>query len=304
MLNFIKKFFIFSLPILVFFVIGEHLVRNLPNEYRNKNDFVIKNGKKIKTIIIGASQLCYTMNPKILGDSTYNFAFPAESFDYHSFILNKYIKFCPNIKNVILELNYLSPYINLENYVENYRATSYKLYMGCPFHSFFSKYNFEFSNRTIFINKLKKITSGDNKVPYYLENGLSTFASIDRRGKKWKNAKYYVERHTSKSRDKVILDNNIKAILDIASTCSKNNIQLLVVTTPSIPEYYNNLDSVQLSKMYEMVETAIHFYPGTVRYLNFWGDHRFNDKDYFDACHLNYEYGSPKISKIIKDVLK
>ena len=59
------KLLLFLTPLLVLFVSGEFLIRQIPNDYRYKNEFLSKNSRSIETLILGGSHTHTGVDPEV-----------------------------------------------------------------------------------------------------------------------------------------------------------------------------------------------------------------------------------------------
>ncbi len=75
---------------------------------------------------------------------------------------------------------------------------------------------------------------------------------------------------------------------------------MVLVTTPCWSSYYDNLDSRQLAKMYELTYRFQQEYG--IPYYDYMKDPRFEADDFYDSNHLT-DKGAIKFTKILnKDI--
>lgn len=298
-----KKFLItllaFFIP--VFFVLAglEYIVRKAPNEYQYKAEWMEKNASRVETLILGTSHAFYGINPSYLGPNAFSLAASAQSLQYDDFLFFKYAPKCKNLKTVILPISYFTLFSgDMEDGSEWWRAINYKIYMDCPYHSSFSKYNFFISNSEPFRAKLTKIIKGNTIIecdslgfgyPIYREiTPTLDDASVAR----------WVNRHTAK--DFSCVQKNKQHIFKIADYCQTNHIRLVIVTTPTWKTYYERLSSSQLAVMNEFIGQLIS--KDNVTYFNYMQDDRFVESDFTDCNHMSCD-GAIKLSVLIDEKL-
>lgn len=298
-----KKFLItllaFFIPVLCVLAGLEYLVRNAPNEYLYKAEWMEKNAPRVETLILGTSHAFYGINPSYLGPNAFSLAASAQSLQYDEFLFFKYAPKCKNLKTVILPISYFTLFSgDMEDGSEWWRAINYKVYMDCPYHSSFSKYNFFISNSEPFRAKLAKIIKGNTIIecdslgfgyPIYRK---STPTLDDASVAIW------VKHHTAM--DFSCVQRNKQHILKIADYCQTNHIRLVIVTTPTWKTYYERLSPSQLAVMTEFIELLTSNYNAT--YFNYIQDNRFIATDFTDCNHMSCD-GAKKLSSILNSEL-
>src|SRR5690606_6316134 len=101
-----KKFnhivLIFIIPILIFGVSMEILLRQIPNDYKAKTHFLNTNASNVETLILGSSHTMYGINPKYIDNSAYNLSHVSQTIDIDFELLKHYKSKMPHLKHVIL----------------------------------------------------------------------------------------------------------------------------------------------------------------------------------------------------------
>ena len=95
MKRFIKYSILFAAIIAVLLGCCELMVRNSPNTYTMKKNWMISHSGGIKTLITGNSHSYYGIKPNAIGDSVFNIANVSQGHEYDYFLLTK---FEPQIK--------------------------------------------------------------------------------------------------------------------------------------------------------------------------------------------------------------
>ena len=296
----IMKKFLADLSIFVFIVVlllsvCEVLARHADNVYKRKDADLMKQANDIETLIVGPSTMYSGIDPRYLTHKAYNYGLPSSSMPYDVFILNKYIDSCRNLKYVILNLSYLSPYYQLERFGDDSRyAMCYHVYLDCNIHTKFSKYNLEIASPG---HAIEQIISLLHKTEYsYDENGFNRGRGIVDRSKWEQMGKEHAISTTEA--DKSGYADNMRALEHAGKLCKERGLSLLIITAPMTSYYRDLFDDGQLSRMYNMASQMEEQFPGTVKYLDYLDDERFTDDDFSDDMHLNNE-GAKKLTMMI-----
>lgn len=302
MKRFLKYSILFAAIIALLLGCCELLVRHTPNSYTLKNNWVMRHGQGVKTLITGNSHTYYGIKPDAMGDSVFNIANVSQGHEYDYFLLTKLGPQLTNLKNLIVivdESNIFDP--PLEDAKEWFRAINYKVYYGYDKHSDFSIYNFEISDYSTFPLKFQRSKNyflGDSIAPDCDSLGWGcTFPTPERFDTTWmkSDAKHTLEVHSCKNWANV--DYNEQYLNKIGEWCNRHNINIIVITTPMWDEYVDMISDRQLSTMYDVVNRFTHKYKAT--YKDYLRDPRFGGRDFHDSDHLS-ELGAEKFSRILK----
>ena len=300
MKKFLTTFLTFFIPMLCVLTGLEYMVRKTPNEYQYKAEWMEKNADSVKTLVLGSSHAFYGINPAYLGTYSFSIANSAQSLNYDFFLLTKYASAYKCLNRVIMPLSYFTLTIgDIENGKEWWRAINYKVFFDCPYHSYFSKYNFFISSPEPFRTKLFKLfydskKSGCDSLGFgYVDNHAIDPDLSEAAVSSWVNT------HTAKNFSNV--EKGKYYFYEIAKFCQTRNIQLVLISTPVWKTYYEKLDRQQLTLMKNFArELQIKY---NVAYYDYMTDNRFLPDDFSDCNHMSYT-GAVKLSKILKEDLK
>ena len=279
----------------------EIIVRNVPNEYKYKAEWMEANADSVETIILGTSHAFYGLDPSVLGKHAFSLANSAQQLRYDAFLLSKYSERYKNLKHVILSVSYFTLFDKDDKKAEgeSWRTVNYKVYFGDTLASNHFKNNFFVFHPTPLEEKFKKFLSGDTLIacskngfgyPIFREHQKHTLD--DASGLVW------VNHHTTK--DWSGLEKNILYLKQIAKECQKQHAQFIIITTPTWHTYYDRLDQKQLKKMHEVIHDLQKQY--SVKYINMLKDERFVEEDFTDCNHMSC-VGARKLSSIISKEL-
>ena len=294
MARFIKKICISILP-LAFLLAGmEMLLRNIPNDYSYKEQFLEKNSRTVKNLFLGSSHVFFGVDPSFFPGKGFNAAHISQTLFYDRMILEKYR--WDSLRLLVIPVSYPSLYGSLDNSPEKWRKKNYSLYYsiapGARDHFYFE----------IMENSLRKNLG---RIYAYYFRGIpeitcntSGFGRADRTLHERDlelTGKLAATRHTIPS-DLYFNRNlaDLKAILDFAAA---KKIKVLVFTSPAYWSYTSRLDPVQLSHTINAAQDLTGHYP-QARYYNLLKDERFGAGDFFDADHLG-PGGAARLSRIL-----
>lgn len=301
MKKFILKLIIFLLPLSVGLAGLEYIAFKSPNSYRYKDEFVMQHGDSIKTLILGSSHSFYGINPNFLENSSFNVANVSQDLKFDCYLLERYLKKCPNLQYVILPISYFSlSSPPLDNGEEKFRIKFYEKYMGYNDTTMNIFEKLEIYDIPIFQEKISnyfKYKFCDVKDFGFDSLGWATgyvFSKIDDNIEN--DAIKTIKRHTPQVG--VFYVENILSLNKIAELCKNNNIKLYFITTPTLCEYHERLNSDVWNYTTSTVNEVCIKYNAS--YYNYIDDDRFHSDDFFDIDHLCWQ-GTEKFSKILND---
>lgn len=307
MKKFIKKTLIFLSPFLVLLILIEILLRNIPNDYKYKREYLDKNSNKIETLILGSSHSFYGIDPDYFSTKTFNASHVSQSLDFDYEILKKYQNRLNRLKIIILPIDYFSLWGKLEVGVESWRVKNYVIYYGIDKSHQYSDYSEVLSNKLLYsINRL---------FSYYNQNAKSDI-SCSKLGwgesYKLKYAQDLIKTGETAAKRHTKDINSIQAIQDyyeevevlkkMIEWAERNNVKVILFTSPAFETYYKNLDRAQYGQMLKLVNDFAKKYHNCM-YLNLMTDKNFLAKDFYDADHLS-EFGAKKLSLILDNKQK
>lgn len=299
MRKFLRQTAVFSSIIIVILIIGELAVRNLPTSYSYKDSWIMANGSKVNTLVLGSSHTYYGLRPEILGDSTFNLANVSQTPEYDLALLEHYLPMMPNLRRIIIPISYFTfrdP--EIEEGDEWMLANRYKIHMHLPKHSDFSIYNLEIADFDSYKGKLKNlILKEPSNICDSLGFGLGF--NLQTRSPQWKEigaaraAKHTVATTGRHIEAMATIDRTIK-------TAKRHDAEVILITTPACTTYIEALDRPQLEEMHDGIDKIIK--DNNVAYYDFLKDKRFLDSDFYDPDHLS-DIGAAKLSRILADTL-
>lgn len=278
----------------------EFLLRNIPNDYQLKKDYLDHNAQNIEVLILGSSHFYRAINPQFLTLNSFNAAYVSQTVDIDESIFKKYENKLTNLKYLVLDISNLSLFYELRLGPENWRMKNYNIYYDLPItttlaqHSELLSMKFDISLKRIFsyyIFKRSEITSSSL--------GWGSFGSLQNKKGLIKTGEAALQRHniTDFSYFPAVTQ-KLDSIIKIAS---EKNIKVILLTTPLSEFYRDGLSIKMLEKNNAFLENLIKRCE-TCSYLDWSHDSSFSDNDFFDGDHLN-EVGAKKLSLKLDSVI-
>ena len=301
MKKFIKYSLFFVLPILIMAIPLEYILRQVPNPYKYKYEWMQKNAEDVEILAFGSSHTFSAIRPEFLEGKAFSLANVSQGIKVDLFLLKYWADRYKKLKTVICPISSFTWFDHgLENGNESYRCRYYKIYMDCNLYPDIFN-NFELSDIRTTKGKIKKLLF-PNIDPGYDEYGWGNTNKLsEKKMGTWNDgteAEAAAKRHTYKNWDDT--DQNYALMKEIADFCKSRKIQLVLITTPCWHLYYEHLNGEQLKKMYELTHKIQQEY--NLRYFDYLKDPRFEADDFYDSNHLS-DVGAIKFSKILdKDI--
>jgi hypothetical protein len=298
MKKFITTLLIFLLPILLVGSLIELCIRNIPNDYTLKRNYLDRYSDSVEVLILGNSHDLYGINPELMEAKTFNAANVSQTYNLDYKILMKYQYHWKQLKCIVISVDYFSFYMSLEASDEKWRIKNYEIYYGIDVVKDL-RYNSEIlsSNFKINLKRLYKTYIEDVPVSYcttlgWAANYNTSSNTVDLNTSGMSRAKY----HTAIS-DANFFNENITMLSSIIEFAKRNNIKVLLFTSPCYKAYVANLKKEQLSRtIAEIEKLKCNF--SNVSYINLLSDTSFLENDFFDANHVNHN-GARKLTNKI-----
>lgn len=301
MKKFITKTVFISLPILLSLLFMEILLRNIPNDYEFKKEYLNKNSPEIETLILGSSHSFYGLNPVYFKKKAFNASHISQSLNYDFEIIKKYDSDFKQLKTIVLPISYFTLFTKLEEGPETWRIHNYILYSGLETYNSYTDYSEVLSNKmNVNFKKLNSYYIKSNPIISCSKLGWGTNYKSENQLDLINSGKTAAIRHSHDITDikvKNILSDNKLTLSSIIAWCKKRSVRLVLFTPPAYKSYRQNLNKMQLNLTIEIAE-RIDLNNDNCIYLNLLNDSNFVYKDFYDADHLS-ELGAEKLSKLI-----
>jgi hypothetical protein len=302
----IKKFIIrflglIVLPIFIFFVSIEILLRHIPNDYSYKNEWLTRNAKNIKILSLGSSYGYHGIDPQYFQMTSFNAGHCSQTPLYDYLIFNKFIDKMDSLEYLILPISYFPLFMQLEKLGgESQRVKKYFNYYHFDHRPFSFQHNFEFSdfNLNIALKRIIRFYFKNETEIHVNEKGYSPLLAFY---EDWENEglaavkfeyQYYAEKNYNE---------NIRYLSLIIEKCKEKDVKIFLLIPPMWHTYYENMDDSEWSKIQN---TMIDFEKNNehVFYLNLLKDNRFQKNDFANTTHLSPS-GAEKLTKILNEII-
>lgn len=291
------------IPIIIGAIICEYVLRQIPNSYSYKNEWLTKNSNSLEILSLGSSHGLNGIKPNSFSTKAFNAAFGSQTLKYDAFILEKFIEKADSLKFVILPVSYSSLIGDMENGDDWWLVKKYCIYFHCPYHKYEMKYRTEIVGLPIFnqVKRIVKYMKGQDELGVDTLGWFKLTSSPNLSRDWWySNGKERAMYHTRNLNKSLILENK-EYIETIINHCSRLNVRVILLTTPTHHTYYENLDQRQLEMMEHCCDSFASVYENTF-YLNLLKDRRFMDDDFANADHLN-EFGAEKLTILLQQTM-
>ncbi len=300
MRRFLKNFCFFIIPVLLVSGSVEVLVRNIPNDYLYKREYLDENASTIEVLFLGSSHAYRDINPAYIDAKSFNAAYVSQSLYYDYKILEKYKNNWSHLKYVVIPVSYFSLFYDLGDSPESWRIKNYSIYYSMRTTYHIADYSELLSNRldvnlgrifAYYVERQTNITSS--------ELGWGAKSRSDAEVDLVEKGKTAAQRHTAA--DSLFFDENVNNLMSIISFADEHNAQVVFYTPPAFKTYIENLDERQLSRTIQTMTELDNLYSNVV-YVNFLTSNLFDQGDFYDADHLN-EIGTRKFTLEIGKLL-
>lgn len=299
MKNFLFKITVFLIPFLLVLIAMEFLVREIPNDYSYKNDYLDLNSKNIEVLFLGSSHSYYGINPDLIPDNAFNASHISQSINYDYEIIKKYKNNWNQLKYIVIPIDYFTLFSRVATGRESWRIKNYQIYYNIQKNSSLK------GNSEILSLKLKYSLSRIYR--YYLKNESAItcsklgYGNIQTESKDLKlTGEIAAKKHTKLK--KQYFKENVSIINSIIDLAKKNGSKIIFYTSPAYHTYISNLDKTQLDTTYNTIQNIVKNNPNT-SYFNFLEDKTFSAQDYRDADHLN-DSGAIKLTNKLNSIIQ
>jgi hypothetical protein len=302
MYNFIKRIILFLLPIIIVLCFAEYVLRIIPNNYTNKAINISLYGDSIETLYLGNSHILFGINPDLTKSWDFNLASTSQSIDLDLMLLEKFKNKLPNLKCVIVSLDYFTLRTTLSQGIENWRIKNYVIYYYL-YNWFNPRYYFEVLNGLPTENLLRIARFLKNNKSDVNSNhlGWGTNYNITREPNLTISGYEAAKRHTFASSN--IIQTNTQTLDSFVNYAQKFNLKILFISSPVSSYYTKHLDTIQLQEVINKGQSLQKLHHKHIKYINLIKSPLFTDEDFYDGDHLNQK-GTRKLTNITDSLVK
>lgn len=311
MRHFLKKILVYSSIVMIIFIAYELALLLVPNEYSYKKNYIKTHRQSLKILVLGNSHLADCIDPKLLGKNAFNAAQPGRSVYYDLQLMREFIHQMPNLECVVMPFSYDYYYWGHlyekkhEPKFLTYRCM-YLKYMNYTYSdgewwhwSEILNSNYNHTGRLLDApsKPLSDLTMCDSL-------GMEIDASYKLRAHDWDTLQLpSVTPLLDSTELKLNYKDNIKIYSEIATIMRNNHKRLILISMPIYKTARKRVSQRQIDEMYSFVKFLQSINP-SIEFYNFIDDPRFIERDYYNSIHLNNEFGSRKITPIVRQIIE
>jgi hypothetical protein len=278
------------------------VLRTIPNDYTNKASNLSLYGDSIETLYLGNSHIFFGINPDVTKSWDFNLASTSQSIDLDLMLLEKFKNKLPNLKCVVVPLDYFTLRTTLSQGIENWRIKNYVIYYDL-YNWIKPDYYFEVLNglpaenllRILRFLKYGKSDINSNHL------GWGTNYSITRERNLTISGYEAAKRHTYESSN--VIQTNAQTLESFVNYAQKLNLKILFISAPVSIHYAKNLNDNQHQEVIYKGQSLQKMHPSHVTYINLMKSPLFMDEDFYDGDHLN-QSGAEKLTNITDSLVK
>ncbi|MBQ7689723.1 MAG: hypothetical protein IJT30_00785 [Muribaculaceae bacterium] len=304
MKGFLKLLALFSIPLLVALIAGEAIVRQYPNSYRAKDEWLRKHRQETETLVLGNSHTYYSVNPSLLRTRTFSVANVSQTLEYDWKLLEHYFgdDSC-HLRNVIVQLDFgnLFDYPLEESPWDWERVIYYRLYMGLDGQEPLNLSNrCELSCLASFKRKLTPALSYLLTGEYSIDCDSLGFGITTTRVHNPAVMNQALEKamHRFATIDYSQSAYNEQYLYRIAEFCQSRGIRMIIIATPLWREFALRKSRTGDPALRQAAETCVEQYGAC--YHDYSTDARIVDEDFVDGEHMS-PLGAEHFSRILTD---
>lgn len=308
MKRFLLNVIAFVSILLLLSIILEFALFLRPNLYSYKRNYLENHLNDIHTLLLGNSHIEEALMPIMMSKGTFNMAISGKELVYDVEIAKKYIPLMGNLRNVVIQLDYMGFHFNRGKTNEKEERNNADLLSG-TYKCMYYKYMGLRVDNIVYCSEILH-----SKLDY-----MSRFFKIDEDARECDSLGYV----TRKLKDRHIgwENNNLPQIIDVnkcidwncynnlydnyallSELTIKKNANLVLLGTPMYITYRSYMVPEVINEIKEFVERLQNTYPN-VYYLDYTYDEHFNEEDFIDSSHLS-EKGAKKFSILLNNDLK
>lgn len=299
MKRFLTLVLIFIVPVLVAGVGYEVLLRNIPNDYRVKKNYLDQHAHAVNMLLMGSSHTYYGINPDHLDTKAFNASYVFQSLDIDLAILRKYEGHWDSLRYIVLPVDYFSLYSRLGTGEEAWRIKNYNLYWDLGISKNIVE-NSEVLTNPLNVNANRVIDHYLKKISFITTSPNGWGVGYDSTRELDISGRSAAARHHAK--DDRYFDENLDYLVSIIDFAAKRNVKVVLISSPAWKAYTDNLDPVQWDRTTRTADSLAKKYDNAI-YFNLMKDSTFQYEDYYDGDHLN-DKGAKKFTLKLDSLIR
>jgi len=306
----------FLLPLLLTWAVVEWWTARIPTTYSTKRERLNAMSDRIDTLILGSSSAYFGIAPKELSGTAYNLADVSQTLYYDDQLLTRVLPRLPRLRRVIIPINYISIFFELNDSFEPWRQYFYEQAWSIPPMRFQDRIDIRLWSRVALFTpatvvgmrpSLRSLARGAlilpnapvvmddrgwfNKVP--ADNNparLNEAAAANR-----------LAQHHAKEMNAAYEQPNLAYLNHMLSLLDKRHIQCVLITLPVWKTYRQGMRADLWSRTQNHIQDLEKTWG--VRYLSFLDVPQLEEADFLDVDHLDPR-GAIRFTKILNQALQ
>ena len=302
MKRFLYHCFLTLIPLFALWIAAEIFYRVTENNYSYKHQQIERCKLDVHTLILGDSHTFFGIRPEFMRNPAFNLSGISQSLYFDELLLKKYLNQTPQLKKVVLMVNYTTLSKQDDTAEDTWRKYFYDQHMNLevPIVSCFDvkRYSLALTRRTSRTLKTYKKFLSEGTLVGVDSLGWGTYYTADKSLDIVKTAKIVTKRHEDGLLDFSLNKARLKRMI---KWCAEKNIEVVVVSMPVTAAYRKRINNEKWLKSVKVTSQIAAAYQ-EVTYYNFFASKEFNDADFYDANHLNSR-GAAKFTLLLDGLI-
>lgn len=290
---FLRKVFLFLLPVVIPIALIEVFFRFYDNSYRENESFINANQGEIEILLLGSSHSQAAVNPNVFAGKLLNLSYGGQDYFLDSALLVTYCYKLNKLKAVLIEVDYHS--LEHGNPTVYWRNPLYNRYhdLELPTQGLINSFLMIASNKSFFVGRLLgKLRVGEFAT-------VSKFETLDYDSARILETSRNRLLHRHKERSDFFFNRNVNLLKSMIRVCHERNIQVFLISMPVYESYIVNKLIEKDKKRRELITQLLAEIP-YLTYLDYENTPLVQKAIYFDDDdHLNIQ-GSKLFSEALK----
>lgn len=304
MKRFLLKIIVPSLVlIMAVVVLWEFVLHAFPHEHMYKSHWMDRHAEEVQVLVLGSSNTNRAVIPNGLGlGRGFSCAGSSQDIQNDYWILQRYIDRMDSLKYVVLDLNYLSLFLNID-YDEDYAALrkKYAIYWGNPHCSVSALERLEVSRFNWLVWWQETLSRTDT----IHEDGHASLAVEPYNDEYWRYYGWRTALEHTKVNDSTamtIYSGNMACLRKIAEICAGRGVTVVLLSCP-VHEYFRSfIEQRQLDVLHAATDSLCAEYHNVV-YMDYMASPLFTADDMSNANHLNRR-GALRFTQMVGDSIR
>lgn len=299
--RFLRRILWFVLPVFAVAAGAEYGLRSIPHQLGYKALYMEEHAPQIEVLSLGLSHAFYGLDFHASKFRGFNLAYHGQPLDRDRELWEKYADRLTSLRCVVISLSCWSIHHRLLKDGEQWRVPFYTINYGLPgpWYAFKERYIIAYPSPAFRYLK-HALSPGDSRaegnIPQDEFGSYMALRELRRTDWEQRTAEGAAVGHSNFDPERV--EHNRAVLRSIVGDCAARGIRVVLYTPPARPSYYEHLTPEVVALTREIGNGLAREFPN-VSYLDLLKDKRFTGDDFFDASHLNYDFGGRKLMRIL-----